>query len=68
MEDTTPWKSSRDVNSRSKLLGSLLTYSLLETLFAHDAFGSEVRPQTVEWLAHVNPLGRRRTAAEAAAA
>jgi hypothetical protein len=38
-------------------LGSLLTYSLLETLFAHDAFGSEVRPQTVEWLDHVNQLG-----------
>ncbi len=39
-------------------LGSLLTYSLLETLFAHDAFASEVRPKTVEWLAGVNALGQ----------
>src|ERR1700683_1249345 len=39
-------------------LGSLLTYSLLETLFAHNAFGKEVRPHTVEWLVHVNALGR----------
>jgi hypothetical protein len=39
-------------------IGSLLTYSLLETLFAHDAFGSDVRPQTVEWLAGVNALGQ----------
>jgi len=39
-------------------LGSLLTYSLLETLFAHDAFASDVRPQTVEWLAGVNSLGQ----------
>jgi hypothetical protein len=39
-------------------LGSLVTYSLLETLFAHDAFAGEIRPQTVEWLAQVNSLGR----------
>ena len=39
-------------------LGSLLTYSLLETLFALDAFASEVRPRTVEWLAGVNALGQ----------
>ena len=39
-------------------LGSLVTYSLLETLFAHDAFAGEIRPRTVEWLAQVNALGR----------
>jgi hypothetical protein len=39
-------------------IGSLLTYSLLETLFAHDAFGADIRPQTVEWLAQVNALAR----------
>jgi hypothetical protein len=39
-------------------LGSLLTYSLLEALFAHDAFASEVRPKTVAWLAGVNELGQ----------
>lgn len=39
-------------------LGSLLTYSLLETLCAHDAFADEVRPHTVKWLADVNALGK----------
>jgi len=40
-------------------LGSLLTYSLLETLCAHDAFADGVRPRTVKWLADVNELGRQ---------
>jgi hypothetical protein len=40
-------------------LGSLLTYSLLETLCAHDAFADNVRPRTVKWLADVNELGRQ---------
>jgi len=40
-------------------LGSLLTYSLLETLCAHDAFADDVRPRTVKWLADVNELGRQ---------
>jgi hypothetical protein len=39
-------------------IGSLLTYSLLETLFAHDAFASDIRPRTIEWLASVNELGQ----------
>jgi hypothetical protein len=42
----------------AQAIGSLLTYSLLETLFAHDAFGEQVRPRTVKWLADVNELGR----------
>src|ERR1700685_4473517 len=40
-------------------LGSLLTYSLLETLCAHNAFADAVRPRTVKWLADVNELGRQ---------
>jgi hypothetical protein len=40
-------------------IGSLLTYSLLETLCAHDAFSDELRPKTVKWLADVNALGRQ---------
>jgi hypothetical protein len=40
-------------------LGSLLTYSLLETLCAHDAFADNVRPHTVKWLSDVNELGRQ---------
>lgn len=38
-------------------LGSLLTFSLLDTLFLHDAFADAVKPVTVKWLASVNELG-----------
>lgn len=38
-------------------LGSLLTFSLLETLASCDAFAAEARPATVKWLADVNQLG-----------
>lgn len=39
-------------------LGSLMTYSLLETLCQHDLFADEVKPTTVKWLAEVNDLSR----------
>ncbi len=42
-----------------QVVGSLLTYSLLETLCAYDAFAGDVRPETVKWLAEVNSLGRQ---------
>ena len=38
-------------------LGSVLTLSLLETLFQCDAFADEAKPATVKWLADVNQLG-----------
>lgn len=38
-------------------LGSVLTLSLLETLFQCDAFADNVKPATVKWLADVNQLG-----------
>jgi hypothetical protein len=38
-------------------LGSLLTFSLLDTLFEHDLFAEEIKPITVRWLADVNQLG-----------
>jgi hypothetical protein len=38
-------------------LGSLLTYSLLDTLAGADLFADEVKPVTVKWLADVNQLG-----------
>jgi hypothetical protein len=38
-------------------LGSVLTLSLLETLFECDAFADDVKPATVKWLADVNQLG-----------
>ena len=39
-------------------LGSLLTYSLLETLSATDAFGAEVKPITAQWLSEVNEVSQ----------
>ena len=38
-------------------LGSLLTLSLLETLFETDAFGAEVKPITAKWLKDLNQIG-----------
>ena len=38
-------------------LGSVLTLSLLETLFECDAFADEFKPATAKWLADVNQLG-----------
>ncbi len=40
-------------------LGSLLTYSLLETVSATDAFGAEVKPVTAQWLADVNDISQQ---------
>jgi hypothetical protein len=39
-----------------RTLSSLLTVSLLETLFDHDLFADEVKPITVRWLGDVNQL------------
>lgn len=38
-------------------LGSLLTFSLLESLFASDAFAAEIKPVAANWLASLNQLG-----------
>ncbi|MBI3468332.1 MAG: hypothetical protein HY000_35465 [Planctomycetes bacterium] len=38
-------------------LGSLLTFSLLETLFERDLFADEIKPITIKWLDSVNQLG-----------
>jgi hypothetical protein len=38
-------------------LGSLVTFSLLETLCRHDLLADEIKPITVKWLASVNELG-----------
>jgi hypothetical protein len=42
----------------AQALGSLITFSLLETLYRLDAFAAEVRPDAARWLADVNQLGR----------
>lgn len=50
-----------DLNRRTftrATLGSLLTYSLLETLSAADAFGEEVKPIAAAWLANVNEISK----------
>ena len=39
-------------------IGSVLTWSLLETLFENDAFGNEVKPVTGKWLAGINEVCR----------
>jgi hypothetical protein len=39
-------------------LGTLLTYSLLETLCSRDAFADEVKPLAAAWLAEVDQLSR----------
>jgi hypothetical protein len=39
-------------------LGSLLTYSLLETLFATGAFGAETKALAAKWLKDLNDLGQ----------
>jgi hypothetical protein len=49
-------QSRRSFNSQA--LGSLLTFSLLETLGRYDLFAEEVRPNVVRWLSDVNQLGR----------
>lgn len=47
--------SRRQFSQRA--LGSLLTFSLLDTLFSRDLFADEIKPLTARWLADVNQLG-----------
>lgn len=42
----------------AETLGSLLTFSLLETLFRRDLFAEEVKPLAAAWLAELDQLGR----------
>lgn len=53
---TTSIESRRGFNRQA--LGSLLTFSLLETLCRHDLFADEIRPDAIRWLADVNQLGQ----------
>ncbi|REK08938.1 MAG: hypothetical protein DWQ37_18910 [Planctomycetota bacterium] len=52
--ETQP-RSRRKFNAEA--LGSLLTFSLLETLCRHDLFAAEIRPDAIRWLAEVDELG-----------
>lgn len=47
--------SRRDFTKQT--LGSLLTFSLLETLTELDLFAAEIKPVTARWLADVNQAG-----------
>jgi len=40
-----------------KSLGTLLAFSLLETLYERDAFADEIEPVTTRWLNDINDLG-----------
>ena len=46
--------SRRDFSAQT--LGSLVTFSLLESLFASDAFGGAIKPLTTQWLAQLSQL------------
>ncbi len=48
--------SRRDFNI--KLLGSALTFGLIETLFSRDLFADEVKPDVARWFRDLNELGR----------
>ena len=41
-----------------KTLGSVMTFSLLEAIYTHDAFADAVKPITAKWLAELNELGQ----------
>jgi hypothetical protein len=41
-----------------KALTSLLTFSLLDTLYVNDLFGDEIKPLTTKWVASLNDLAR----------
>jgi hypothetical protein len=43
-------------NFHQQALGSLLTWSLLDTLFTGDAFGQEVKPVAAKWLKELNEM------------
>ena len=51
-----PEISRRSFNAQT--LGSLLTFSLLETLFAGDLFADEVKPVMAKWLAGIHELSQ----------
>jgi hypothetical protein len=51
-----PTQSRRSFGAQA--LGSLLTFSLLETLARYDLFADEIRPNAARWLSDVNQLGR----------
>ena len=43
-------------NFHQQTLGSLLTWSLLETLFSGDAFANELKPVAAKWLNELNEM------------
>ena len=49
-----PGTSRREFTKRS--LGSLLTFSLLETLLERDALADKIKPLTIRWLGELNEL------------
>ncbi len=65
--DTITTTTRREFGKQT--LGALLTFSLLETLFARDLFAQAVKPIAAEWIAQMNRIsqdlkGRRLTQVE----
>ena len=52
-----PQHSRRDFNQQ--MVGSLLTFSLLETLFSQDLFAAEIKPVTAKWLKELDDMGKQ---------
>ena len=55
-EKTMTLPSRRTVNQQ--LLGSLMTYGLIETLFHRDLFADAVKPVIQKWLVDLHELSR----------
>jgi hypothetical protein len=51
-----PIETRRSFNQ--KLFGSLVSYGLIETLFARDLFGDAVKPIVHKWMVELNALGQ----------
>ena len=56
--ETQPMTALTRREFHQQTLGSLLTWSLLETLFSGDAFGDEIKPLTARWLADLNSMSQ----------
>jgi len=53
-----PSATSRRAFLNDATLGSLMTYSLLHTIFARDLLADDVRPESLAWLHRLNDMSR----------
>ena len=57
-------ESRRSFNG--KLLGSLVTFGLVETLFTRDLFAADARPMIGKWVVELSDLCRSKNSTSAA--